>query len=88
MVLPAPFGPRNPTISPGATVERHPVDRDDFTGMAAYEATNCSHAPASRSGTMYVFRRLGHRYHIAESFKVSPRPRCDGPDGTLCGTTT
>ena len=29
VVLPAPFGPISPTISPGSAVEGHAVERDD-----------------------------------------------------------
>ena len=38
VVLPAPFGPRKPTISPGSIGKRHPVDGGDVASPATHQA--------------------------------------------------
>ncbi len=68
VVLPAPFGPRKPTISPGGTSKDMSSTARTSRYLRRTRLFSEARSPASRSCTLYVFERL--RTTIGDSPKV------------------
>ena len=90
VVLLAPFGPRKPTTSPGATSNETPSTAVDLLRLPAYEALRGrTLRPASRSGTSKTLRerrnmdgRVGHAGLCAGSGSAGADPdRANIPEG-------
>ena len=91
VVLPAPFGPRKPTISPGAMSNEMPSTARTSRVLRRTRLFVAARSPASRSGTSKTLREVGDvdgRSAHPDLFSFpcffaycSPRPKTQRPSG-------